>query len=378
MVGVDLGATAVRVAEVSGVNKKSFAMVTKAAFEQTPRGAIVAGRIKEPTAVAWALSRALKSAGISPYGIVLGLSSPETAIARVSMPATLKPEEWAGALRTSDKPVSPKIPIGKSSLSLYGLGPEPDEENQNRILLAAAAHEEQVRDLLRVCREAKVTPRAIDLSGAATVRCITRTVAGNEDVATLVDIGASKVTVATRAGLHLRSLRTLETGGEAITRAMKGAGDISWDEAEEFKMSNRLPGATSAPRDEKAAEVASLYGAVQETSVSEATTNPLLDAMSNAADALIDQIASAIEADAAHHPNAPTQGIHLVGGGALMRGLKERLIQRVGCTAALGRAWAAAVPSKRTESLLVDGVEDAVMMQSLATAIGLALWEENR
>lgn len=377
MVGVDLGATAVRVAEVSGVNKKSFAMITKAAFEQMPAGAIVAGRIEDPAAVAWALSRVLKGAGISPYGIVLGLSSPETAIARVSMPSALRPDEWAGALRTLDKPVSPKIPIAKSSLSLYGLEHDGDE---TRILLAAAAHEDQVRALMQVCREAKVTPRAVDLSGAATFRCITRTVAGNEDVATLVDIGATKVTVATRAGVHLRSMRTLETGGDAITRAMKGAGDIGWDEAEEFKLTTRLPGASAAsPADEKAAAVANMYGAIAETSVNAAAAgNPVLEAMSNSADALIDQIAAAIEADAAHHPNAPTQGILLAGGGALMRGLKERLIQRVGSTAVLGRAWATVVPSRRTESLLVDGVEDAVMLASLATAVGLALWKENQ
>src|SRR5689334_10439890 len=99
-VGVDLGATAVRVVEVNGLNKDSFAQVTRAAIVPLQPGAIVAGRIQDPTAVAWALSRALKDAKISPYGVVLGLASPNTAIAKVSMPGTLKPGEWASVLRT--------------------------------------------------------------------------------------------------------------------------------------------------------------------------------------------------------------------------------------------------------------------------------------
>lgn len=379
-VGVDLGATAVRVVEVNGLNKDSFAQITRAAVVATPAGAIVSGRIKDPTAVAWALSRALDDAGISSYGVILGLSSPDTAISRVVMPGALRRDEWNHALRTGDKPISPKIPVGKSAMSLYELSENIGEDGTvaTRTLLAAAALEDEVRLVQHVCREAKVTPRAIDLAGAATMRSITRSVQGNEDVATLVDIGSSKITVATRQGLHLRSLRTIEGGGDRITKSIMGVTGGSYDQAEDLKLSMRLAPTEQARRQAKAAQIANQYGSVEETKVHDHDeTDVALESMTTSAEQLIDDIAAAIESDAANHPSAPTQGILLCGGTSLLRGLKDRLVQRVGVPGAVGRPWATVIPSKKTEHLLVDGTEDSVMLMSLATAVGLALWKES-
>jgi hypothetical protein len=61
----------------------------------------------------------------------------------------------------------------------------------------------------------------------------------------------------------------------------------------------------------------------------------------------------------------------------MLRGLKERLVQRIGVQAVVGRPWATVVPSRRTEHLLTDGTEDPFMLLSLATATGLAMWKES-
>jgi type IV pilus assembly protein PilM len=377
-VGIDLGATAVRVVEVAGTDSDSLAQITKVSVVPLQPGAIVGGRIKDPTAVSWALTRALKEAKVKTYGAVIGLSSPDTALARISLPGVLRDTEWASVLRTSDKPISPKLPIGRSSLSLYSLEEQLDESGTValRTLMAAAALDDEVELLRQVCRASKVTPRAIDLAGAATMRCLTRSVAGNDDVATLVDVGASKIAVATRQGLHLRSLRTIEGGGDRITRSIMGVTGSSYDQAEELKLLMRLAAPDQARRTAQVAAT-SAYGHVEASTVNEVDDSDVaLESMTSSCNQIIDDIAAAMESDAAKHPNAPTQGILLCGGASLLRGFKDQLVQRVGVPAVVGRPWARIVAGKRTSQLLIDGTEDPVLMLGLATATGLALWKE--
>lgn len=380
-VGVDIGATAVRVVEVSGLDADSVAQITRCAIVPLQPGSVHLGQIQDPSAVGWALSEAVKEAKIPTYGAVLGIAGPDTAVARVQLAAALNPNEWGQALRAADRSISPKLPLATSALSLYPV-PSPQDltDPTSRTLLAAATTDAEVDTLLAVAKKSKITPRAVDLSAAAMVRALTRSVLGNEDVATLVDIGSSKVTVVTRQGLHVRSVRTFEGGGDRITRSVMGALGGGYDAAEEAKLSMRLPSATGlAPTELTVPEVQSLYGSLP-TPVERLTPggDATKDALVTAATSLVEDIAAAVEADAAAHPYSPTQGILLCGGSSMLRGLKEQIVQRVGVPAVVGRPWARVIPSKYTQAALNDGVEDPVVLLSLATAVGLAIWKDPR
>ena len=247
-----------------------------------------------------------------------------------------------------------------------------------RILQVAMVRQQDVDVLLAVAKAAKVTPMAIDLAGAATMRCLTRAVPGNTDVLTLVDVGATKITVATRHGLHVRSLRTTEGGGADITRALIGLHDCTYAEADDLKMGLRVAPADAAARREQVAAVAAMYGTTEETSVHDEsdTSERSIEAVTGAAEKIIDTIVSIIETDAADHPSAPTTGIVLCGGTPLLRGFKERLVQRVNVPAHVARPWASVVPGKRTSSVLTGESEEPVMLLALATATGLAMWKQ--
>lgn len=377
-VGIDLGATAVRVVEVSGLDADSVAQITKCAIVALQPGAIVAGQIRDVNAVGWALAKALKTSGVSTYGAVLGVSSAATAVTPIVLPAALKPAERIMALRTAGHEISPKVTLETAALSLYPIPDRAGSENPAlRTMLVGGTTDEEIDRVLAVARRAKVTPRAVDLSAAAMVRALTRSVPGNDDVATLIDLGSSKVTVATRQGLHLRTVRTFEGGGERITRSVMGALGGTYDAAEEAKLSMRLSPASESLAELIAPTVTALYGAMPQSASTLAPGGDAThDALGTAAANLIDEIAAAVEADAALYPNRPTQGLLLCGGTALLRGLKEQLVQRVGYPAIVGRPWARVIPSKYTETALVDGVEDPVVLLSLATAVGLAIWKD--
>jgi len=381
-VGIDIGAAGVRVVETSGLNADSHTQITKAAIVPLHPGAVVGGRIVDQVAVAWAVAKAVKDAGVSSHGVILGLASANTALVRFAVPAALKPDEWPLAFRSSGKIFSPLVPLGSAAVSMYPIQDVSElratDVGATRILQVAMVRQQDVDVLLAVAKAAKVTPMAIDLAGAATMRCLTRAVPGNTDVLTLVDVGATKITVATRHGLHVRSLRTTEGGGADITRALIGLHDCTYAEADDLKMGLRVAPADAAARREQVAAVAAMYGTTEETSVHDEsdTSERSIEAVTGAAEKIIDTIVSIIETDAADHPSAPTTGIVLCGGTPLLRGFKERLVQRVNVPAHVARPWASVVPGKRTSSVLTGESEEPVMLLALATATGLAMWKQ--
>jgi Tfp pilus assembly PilM family ATPase len=97
------------------------------------------------------------------------------------------------------------------------------------------------------------------------------------------------------------------------------------------------------------------------------------NAMTLAAGTLIDQIAQAVEADAG---SVATRYVALCGGGAQLRGFKERLQRRLGVDVRLGQPWAHLARTRSNLDYFHNGREDPRLMLSLTTATGLALWRD--
>jgi type IV pilus assembly protein PilM len=376
LVGIDIGATAVRCVEVDGVDREGYAKITKIGVVPLSSNAMEVGKVRNPLTVAQAVLRALKAGGMSGYGAVVGIANPQTALARADVPSAVKPEERLGVLRNGRREVSPTVPLGESALSIsaIGNGMSHDGLPVTRIVAAVATHE-TVSAVLEVCNLSKVSPRALDHSAAALARALVRGTASNTDVHTMVDIGDMKTVVTTREGMDLRSMRTITVGGASITRAIERAAQINRKDAETMKRTMRL---SSAARNAAPMDVPTGYGASDIEVEHEAPQYETLveEALTASANALVDQIAQTVEADAGMY--GMTHGITIVGGGAQMLGLRERLETRVGVPVIHGDPWATVVPSRHTERFLdARGQVDPVFLSSLTTAIGLALWQES-
>ena len=373
-VGVDIGSTSVRVVEVRGLDSRGYAVVSRVGYAPMRENAIVGGRIRNAVAVSQALIRALKQAGVAPYGFVAGYAAPEAAVGRMMLPSALKGEERIKALRTMDRQVSASLRLEDSTIALneirrFSTG---DGVSMTAVVVAAAGREE-VEQLRQVFKLAKCSPRALDLAGAANMRALVRTVPDGTEVHTVVDIGSTKTSIATRQGPHLRSLRQVAVGGSSFTRAIMGVtGDTKQEAEARQKIISLVERPVSGP-----VEVGSGYGstgALQETESSRQTV--LDESVSRVADDLVEQIASSIENDASNYGNSFTQGVVLSGATAQIPGLRERLSQRLGVPVQLGRPWATLERNRSNLLYLRDGQEDPKMMMELTTAIGLALWSQ--
>lgn len=378
-VGIDIGSTAVRVVRVARIDDDGYAVIDRVGVVRMREGSVLGGVIKSPSTVAMAITAALKEAGVSGYGAVVGLSSPNVAIAQQVIPSAVSRSSRVSSLRALNRQISPTLPLATSELAVSYVRTDVTAEGmRNDVLLVASAARADLTMLRQVCSLAKVTPRAIDLAAAGTLRALYRGGRYDEDTAALVDIGATKVAIATRQGPHLRSLRVVVGGGDELTRAMVREEDIDIDEAERRKRSLSLPDAARiAVALSGASELEPSYGAEEASQVAALRTSfdATLMAMS---DALIEQVAQALDNYAVSSGTYP-QGVVLCGGGSLLRGLNERMGERLGVDVHLGAPWARVVRGRRTEAVFAaDGTEKPQAMLELATAIGLAIWEEQK
>lgn len=365
IVGIDIGTTAVRAAEVVGVDANGFAVVRKLAIASMTEGAVQSGRVKSPEEVAMALIRVIKEGGFSKYGPVIGVSSPDVAITRISLPASVRKSERTSAIKASGRSIAATYGLEESvlSTSLNSVTPQ-DEGVPIATIDVASVRNIELEALMSACKIAKITPRAVDLTGAALLRSLTRANPQFGEISTVVDIGASKTTIVTREGLSMRSLRTINGGGIDLTRAIMTVLEDDFLAAEERKYGLRLNNTT-------AENLSTTYLDVDLSS----RKSPLDTALSNAADLLVDAIGQAVEADAANYGTF-TQGVALCGGSSLMKGLKDRIQARIGVPVMIGRPWAEIEQTRRNSIYFKDGRPDPKTLLSIAPAVGLGLWRE--
>lgn len=379
-VGIDLGSSAVRVVAVSGTDKHGMPRVVAIAATALPPGAIVGSRINHPDIVVAAIKETLKKVKLPRYGAVVGLSTTRVALNTVQLPEALKPREWGNVLRLEGYEASPLL---KSHESYLGFSRIPVTENTDPgtvLLSVSAVRQEDVDLLMATCRRAGVTPRAVDLAAAATFRGLTAVPAGDQSgTSSLVDVGATTTTVATRSGQRLRYVRLIDEGAASVSLALKGALSLKFEQAEELKKTIRVGSdAVPAPRSSAARALASAYGNVDEDSQVVDDDDPAVIAVraaTVAANAIVEKIANAIESDTAQHQRQPTTSITLCGRGALLPGLAALVESRIGVPTSVRRPYIHVEESARTRSMFIDGAVDPARLLEITTATGLAMWK---
>jgi Tfp pilus assembly PilM family ATPase len=367
-VGVDIGASAVRVVEVVGVDSDGFAIIRRVGIHPLPDGAVSDGEVQRPVDVGEAIAAAIREARVPRYGFVVGLSARSVGLGRVTIPDAVGPHERNTFIRNQNKEITPTVKLVDAALSWNTLTSALKGGRIVHHLNVAVASKNSVDKLLTACQYAGVQPMAVDLTGAALVRSVCRVPADDDSVVMIADIGASKTLLATREGQHLRSVRVLRTGSAKITRTLQGLLRVSFEEAERIKRTVEVgPNVdvnlshSRGPGSEFSSAAGPAYTVVQEVRN------------------IGEQIANAIDNESADG-RRPVQGILLVGGGSRQPGFAERVRAQTGIPAEVASQWAELQYSKRTAHyfrLAGDMAEpDPDILTGLTTAVGLALWRK--
>ncbi|MFM7718625.1 MAG: type IV pilus assembly protein PilM [Actinomycetota bacterium] len=339
-IGLDVGSTAVRIAEVTEGDRPS---VLRLGQVPLPLGAVEAGEIRRGEQVTAGIERLLEVSSIDGDEVYLGVESTRVVVREIALP-WLPEKELREALSFQVQDYIPMAPE-EAVLDLELLDEAVvDGQRMQKILLVAASRG-AVNAQIEAVEAAGLVPVAVDLAPFAAVRATAST--DSTDAEALVDIGGHITSISLHVGGHVRLVRIVSVGGRNITSTIARNLGIEEGAAELLKRGDADPtGAEGLDRSK--ARQAALDGA-----------RPL-----------IEDLASTLEFSMSQEADLDVKRIVLTGGASHLDGLTDLLDQRIHLPVTRAKVFG------RARSRLAP--ELGAMVEaggSFSVAIGLALAE---
>lgn len=388
-IGVDVGSTAVRVAEVAA---GEIPVIVRAAQVPLPRGVVEAGEVRQPEVVAEALRELWSKAGVKSKQGHLGVGNQRVVVRELALP-WLPEKELRDTLGFQ---VQEFIPMASDEavLDFDPLG-EMDQGGRRMVrILLVAAHKPMVNALVEAALAAKLDPQGIDLTPFA----VTRAVGAGDDGLDLdssgdeaiIDIGAQVTSICVHDRGVTRFVRMLPSGGRDITLALASVLGVDDEMAERLKRGERFGGiadavpAVAAPADGAPAVPLPPPGDAPPVDTPPTDTLPIetprgvpgvladptevRDLALARAGSFVDEVRSSLEFYTAQMPNAQVGRVLVVGGGSRLHGLLELLQERLPVPVDRGRLF------ERAKSEIELSAEASAEAEAvLAVAVGLAI-----
>ena len=344
-IGLDVGTTAVRAAEVVPGGPPALVRAAQVPLEA---GAVVNGEVRDADAVTEGIRELWKRGGFKSRQATMGVGNQRVVVREVTVPA-LPDKEMRQSLGYQ---VQDQIPIPVEDAVLdYDVLDEFDREGARMMrLLVVAAQREMVNSLVKAALSAKVEPVGVDLVPFALIRAVGQDEGlgldepdmGGEAV---VDVGADVTNICVHERAVARFVRILPSGGQDVTRAMADTLGVEPEVAEVLKRGQPAEGGPP-----------------------QADVRSVLESRVNV---LVDEIRSSLDFYRAQAPGADVTRVLVTGGGSKLPGFLDRLSGRIGATVERGRAFA-----KISVRLDMDEPTMAEAEPLLAVALGLALPQE--
>jgi len=305
-VGLDIGTTCVRAAELSWT--RNSVRLDKLGQVGLPPGAVRDGEVVEPEVVTAAIQQLWAQVKFSTKKVIVGIANQKVVVRQVDLP-WMPADEMRKALAFQVADVIP-MPVDEAILDYHPLEEVTAEDGarQQRILLVAAGRE-MVSSTLAAVTAAGLFPAVVDLTPFALMRSLgafdSLGLAGSAEA--LVEVGASITNIVVHQGGVPRFVRMLLQGGADITESLSDQLGVSGGEAESLKLRAILPRDAGAAGDDPAVRV-----------------------LETAASSWIEEVRGSLDYYLAQPDAVRLDRIVLSGGGAQLHGLAYRLAAATG------------------------------------------------
>jgi type IV pilus assembly protein PilM len=335
VIGLDLGASGIRAAEIEQASHGQPARVVRVAEIDLPRGVIDHGTITDPRAVAKALRTLWRRGRFSTRRVIWGIDPASVLTRQMDLP-WMEPADFASALRYQIDDALPvdvrTVEVDYHLLQEMGSSPQGFPE-VNRVLVVATAND-GVLATARVLRKAGLHPIAADTHAFGLIRSagLEREELGPE---LIVDIGAEQLTmVIHRAGTPELIRSVSHVAGAAADLAIAAELDLAPDTAESEKIRvgvhGPAPVLTPIPESSVFADSLPHHGALAIDTAADPRTDQIIGLLGRWAATVIKEITDSIDYFSTLAPgnagnNPPIQRIVIVGRGGRVDGLAERI-----------------------------------------------------
>ena len=340
-IGLDIGATAVRVAQLSG-SKEAY---TLQRFGQIalPSGAVVDGEIRDPGPVSEAIAQLWKRTKLKNKRAVIGLANQRVVVRQVDFPY-LDENEFRQSLRFQAADYIP-MPVDEAELDFMVMDDytTDNQEHMMRVLLVAAATD-TVESFVDAVAAGGVQATGIDLIPFAVARAVSSSARGEvgmEGSEAIIDVGGGVTNVVVHVNGEPRFVRILLVGGDDATSALAESLDVTADEAEAVKLDLGR----------------------------EVGPEPAKLVLKRQVDSLVEEIRSSLDYYLSQEDSEPVTSIIMTGGASLTAGLTSKLEQTLRTPVTLGTPLAQINTSK--SGLTEDQIRQVEPVS--AAAVGLAM-----
>lgn len=233
IVGIDIGASAVKMCELSG-GKGKFKL-QKFGYSKLAEGVLIEDQFEKPEEIVEAIKKAAESAGIKNQSCAIGLFGPNTMGKRLQMPAGTPQEIEDQVMWESEQ----YIPFGAdvSSIGHQIIG---ENEGGGSDVYITAAREDLIERFQGILTEAGYKAKIVDLSILALNNIFEHAMSDKlEEVGNgtlIVDIGAQTTRMLVYKNKAPIFTREIAFGGGVISEEIQRQMGVSFDEAEDLKI----------------------------------------------------------------------------------------------------------------------------------------------
>jgi type IV pilus assembly protein PilM len=309
VIGLDIGTTAVRAAEVERDGRSGRSTLLAYGEVPLPPGSLEDAVVVSKAAVGGAIKQLWRDAKFSTRDVVMGIGSSSTAVREIDVPF-MPLQQLRQSLPFQVQDMLP-MPVDEAVLDFFpGTKYDGSAGPMVRGLLVAAA-KSAVTANVEAVEHGGLHPQVVDLSALAILRSALASQRPDSVVAT-VDIGGSMTTVTIAERGVPRMVRVIPTGGRDVTNAVARQMNIQAAEAEGLK--RQIGNVPQVPQ-----EWALAAEAINEVNRS-----------------LVDSIRNTFVYHQSNNPGAGIDIVVLTGGGAQLGGLPQLLSNSARLAVAFG------------------------------------------
>ncbi len=307
--GLDLSTTAVKAVELRRRRRRYY--LTGYAVEPLPPQAMTDQMVADPEAVANAIARARKRARIRRKHVATSVAGASVIAKKITIPVALKEFEQQAQVWME---AGHHLPAGIESMYLdyQILGPDPKEEADQLTALLVACKREVIDGYLRAIKQAGLKASVIDVDPFAVENAygLGASPKALEQTVALLNVGAEITNINV---LHQgQSLFTRDHyfGGQQLVESLSETYAWGYDQAEQRLMRDELP--------EKAEDQ---------------VLAPFLQSLAS-------EVGRSLDFYATTYPEQTVEEAVLSGGGALIKGIADRMEHHLGIKVGLSNPFA--------------------------------------
>jgi type IV pilus assembly protein PilM len=340
LLGLDLSSTSVKLVEL-GQNKAGEYVVERFASEPFQRGWITDGNIEKFDEVVDAVRKVVTRSGTRTRQVVMGMPTSAVITKRIMLPAGLREDEMDVQVEAEANQYIP-FSLDEVQLDYCVIGPSTTSVGDVEVLIAAS-RKDKVQDRQGVAEAAGLKPVILDIDSHAARMAMGRLIAtlpneGQDALVALFEIGAESTSLKVLKDDEQLYERDQAFGGAQLTQLIARQYGLSFEEAEQKKLSGELP-----------------------EDYATAVLEPFVDTLSQ-------EVGRALQYFFTSTPHHKVHYVMLAGGTATLQGLKERVTDLTGFTCSIVNPFDNMVPG--------GGVREGRFQREAAsylTACGLAM-----